>query len=189
MWVIKMESTNYEKALVRVHHLEDEYGSVLYVPDSDTELQEIHRLLPFDRPSKGINYKHTLWLNRQGYPIAYIAQVTHHSNATIISYFRHHHIKQKQTFKYQVKSNSSTVTYYGTSLIHLASLLLHKTIWDTVTAKRQLTMHGFSIKTRFYIWYKIPDGAYYTLYYLDHFAVKNGLDSYIYISSVEVVDK
>lgn len=180
MWVIKMGSTNYKKALVKIHHLEDEYGSVLYVPDSDPEMQEIHRLLPFIRQSKGINYERIRWLNRQGYPIAYIAQATHHSKDTIDSYLRYHHIKQKQTFKYRVKSNSSTIAYYGTSLIHLASLLLHKTIWDTVTAKRQLNMHGFSIKTSFYVWYKIPDGAYYTLYYLDHFAVKNGLDSYIY---------
>ena len=175
-----MGSSNYQQALLLIHDLEAEYGSVLYVPDSDSELQEIHRLLPLSRQSKGINYERIRWLNRQGYSIAYIAQVTHHSKATIISCLRYHHIKQKQTFKYRVKSNSSTIFYYSTSLIHLASLLLHKTIRDTVTAKRQLNMHGFSIKASFYVWYKIPDGAYYTLYYLDHFAVKNGLDSYVY---------
>lgn len=175
-----MGSTNYRKALVRIHHLEDEYGSVIYVPDSNPELQEIHRLLPFRRQSKGINYKRIRWLNRQGYSTAYIAQATHHSKDTINSYFRYHHIKPKQTFKYRVKSNFSTNAYYSASLIHLASLLLHKTILTTVTAKRQLTMHGFSIKTSFYVWYRIPDGAYYTLCYLDHFAVKNGLNSYIY---------
>ncbi|HCX39613.1 MAG TPA: hypothetical protein DG851_01150 [Lactobacillus acetotolerans] len=175
-----MGSTNYKKALVRIHHLEDEYGSVIYVPDSDPELQEIHRLLPFRRQSKGINYDRILWLNRQGYSTAYIAQATHHSKDTINAYFRYHHIKSKQTFKYRVGSNFSTNVYYSASLIHLASLLLHKTILTTATAKRQLTMHGFSIKTGFYVWYRIPDGAYYTLYYLDHFAVKNGLDSYIY---------
>lgn len=173
-------TTNYKKALLLIHGLETEYGSIINVPDSDPELQKIHKLLPLSHRSKGINYERIRWLNRQGYPIAYIAQATHHSRDTINSYLRYHHIKQKQAFKYRVRSNFSTNAYYSTSLIHLASLLLHKTILNTVTAKRQLTMHGFSIKTSFYVWYKIPDGAYYTLYYLDHFAVKNGLDSYIY---------
>ena len=180
MWVIKMGSSNYQQALLLIHDLEDEYGSVLYVPDSDPELQEIHRLLPLSRQSKGINYKRIRWLNRQGYSITYIAQVTHHSKSAISNHLSTYSIKSKQTFKYRVKSNFSTIVYYSTSLIHLASLLLHKTILNTVTAKRQLNMHGFSIKTGFYVWYKIPDGAYYTLYYLDHFAVKNGLNSYIY---------
>lgn len=175
-----MEMTNYQSALFLIHELEKRFGSVTKVPESDPEMQEIHRLLPLDRKFKNINYKRVRWLNRQGYPITYIAQVTHHSKAAISKYFSTYNIKPKRTFKYQVKSNSSTVAYYGTSLIHLASLLLHKTINDTVTAKRQLNMHGFSIRTSFYVWYQIPDGAYYTLNYLDHFAVKNGLDSYIY---------
>lgn len=150
------------------------------MPESDPKMQEIHRLFPLDHKSKDINYRRVRLLNRQGYPIAYIAQVTHHSKSAISRYFSTYNIKSKQAFKYRVKSDSSTVAYYGTSLIHLASLLLHKHINDTVTAKRQLNMHGFIVKKSFYVWYQIPDGAYYTLNYLDHFAVKNGLDSYIY---------
>ena len=173
-------STNYQHALLLIENLEKRFGSIMNVPDSDPELQEIHRLLPMSHQSTNINYERARWLNKQGYPSAYIAQVTHRNQAAILAYFRCHHIKHKQVFKYRVKSSSSTVAYYDTSLIHLASLLLHKTIGDTGTARRQLNMHGFSIRTNFYVWYKIPDGAYYALYYLDQFAVKNGLDSYIY---------
>ncbi|WP_259684325.1 hypothetical protein [Lactobacillus helveticus] len=175
-----MKLTNYQQALFLIHELEKRFGSVTKVPESNHRMQEIHRLLPLDRPSKDINYRRVRFLNRQGHSVAYIAQVTHHSKSAISRYFSTYNIESKQTFKYRVKSNSSTVTYYGTSLIHLASLLLHKTINDTVRAKRQLNMHGFSVRTSFYVWYQIPDGAYYTLNYLDQFAVKNGLDSYIY---------
>ena len=180
MRVTNMKLTNYQRALVIIHKLENQFGSITKVPESDPEMQEIHRLLPMERQSEDIHYERACWLNRQGYSITYIAQVTHHSPAAINKYFSTYNIKSKQAFKYRVKSNFSAAVYYGTSLIHLASLLLHKTIKDTVTAKRQLNMHGFSIRTSFYVWFKIPDSAYYTLNYLDHFAVKNGLDSYIY---------
>ncbi|ALJ24001.1 hypothetical protein AO203_09595 [Lactobacillus gallinarum] len=174
-----MEMTNYQQALILIRKLEKRFGSITKVPDSNTEMQEIHRLLPLDRPFKYDNYERVRWLNRQGYSIAHIAQVTHHSKAAISKYLSTYNIKSKQIFKYRVKSNSSTA-YYSTSLIHLARLLLHKRINDTAIAKRELNMHGFSIRTSFYVWYQIPNGAYYTLKYLDHLAVKNGLDSYIY---------
>ncbi len=175
-----MEMTNYQQALILIRKLEKRFGSITNVPDDNPEMREIHRLLPLDRPSKDVNYERVCWLNRRGYSVAHIAQVTHHSKAAISKYFSTYNIKSKQIFKYRVKSNSSTVAYYSTSLIHLARLLLHKRINDTATAERELNMHGFSIKTSFYIWYQIPDGAYYALTYLDHFAVKNGLDSCIY---------
>ena len=175
-----MESTNYEQALFKIHQLEKRFGSITKVPESNYKMQEIHRLLPFDCPSIDDSYERVRWLNRKGYSIAYIARVTHHSKAAISKYFSTYNIKQKQAFEYRVKSNSSAVAYYGTSLKHLASLLLHKTFSNTVTANRQLNMHGFSVRTHHFVWYQIPDGDYYTLNYLDHFAIKNGLDSYIY---------
>lgn len=180
MRVTNMELTNYQRALVIIHKLENQFGSISKVPESNPEMQEIHRLLPMGRQSENIHYERECWLNRQGYSIVYIAQVTHHSQATISKYFSTYNIKSKQAFKYRVKSNSSKAIYYGTSLIHLASLLLHRTFGNTAKAQKQLIVHGFSIRTSFYVWFKIPDGAYYTLNYLDHFAVKNGLDSYIY---------
>ena len=164
MRVTNMKLTNYQRALVIIHKLENQFGSITKVPESDPEMQEIHRLLPMGRQ----------------YSITYIAQVTHHSPAAINKYFSTYNIKSKQAFKYRVKSNSSTGVYYGTSLIHLASLLLHRTFRNTDKAQKQLIVHGFSIRTSFYVWFKIPDGAYYTLNYLNHFVVKNGLDSYIY---------
>ncbi|WP_171030366.1 hypothetical protein [Lactobacillus helveticus] len=175
-----MALTNYQRALVIIHKLEKRFGSITKVPDYDPKMQEIHRLLPLDRPSNAVNYERVSWLNRKGYSIAHIAQVTHHSKAAISKYFSTYNIKSKQAFKYRVKSSSSTAVYYDTSLIHLTNLLLHRTFSNTAAAKRQLNMHGFSVKKSFYVWYQIPDGAYYTLNYLDHFAIKNGLDSYIY---------
>ena len=175
-----MEMTNYQKALLIVHDLEDQFGSISKVPESNPKMQEIHKLLPIGRQSEDTNYDRACWLNRQGYSNVYIAQVTHHSKAAISKYFATYHIKPKQIFKYLVKSANSTAVYYGTSLTHLASLLLHKTVKDTVTARKQLNMHGFSIKASTYIWHKIPDGAYYTLNYLDKFVIKNGINSYIY---------
>lgn len=170
--------TNYEQALILIEKLEKRFGSITKVPDSNPKMQEIHRLLPLDRPY--VNYERVSWLNRQGYSIAHIAQVTHHSKAAISKYFSTYNIKSKKAFKYRVKSNSSTAVYYDTSLIHLTSLLLHRTFSNTATAERQLNMHGFIVKKSFYVWFKIPDGVYYALNYLDHFAIKNGLDSYIY---------
>lgn len=146
-----MVLTNYEQALILIKKLEKRFGSITKVPDDNPEMREIHRLLPLDRPSKDVNYERVRWLNRQGYSIAHIAQVTHHSKAAISKYFSTYNIKSKKIFKYRVKSNSSTVAYYSTSLIHLARLLLHKRITDTATAKRELNMHGFSIRTSLYV--------------------------------------
>ena len=171
-------STNYEQALLLIEKLEKRYGSIINVPDSNPELQEIHRLLPLDRPYKDINYQRVHWLYRQGYSIAHIAQVTHHSKAAINKYFLTYNIKPKRAFKYRVKFNSATVAYYGTSLIYLANLLLHKNIYDAVTAKKRLNAHGFYIRKSSYIWCQIPDGAYYSLSHSNNFAVKSGLDSY-----------
>lgn len=180
MRVTNMKLTNYQRALVIIHKLENQFGSITKVPESNPEMQEIHRLLPIGRQSEDIHYERACRLNRQGYSITYIAQVTHHNQAAICKYFSTYNIKSKQAFKYRIKSSSSAGVYYGTSLIHLASLLLHRTFGNTVIAQKQLIVHGFSIRTNFYVWFRIPDGAYYTLNYLDHFAVKNGLDSYIY---------
>lgn len=180
MRVTNMKLTNYQRALVIIHKLENQFGSITKVPESDPEMQEIHRLLPIGCQSEDIPYERACWLNRQGYSITYIAQVTHHSKAAISKYLSTYNIKSKQAFKYRIKSSSSTAVYYGTSLIHLASLLLHRSVYNNATAKKYLLRQGFTISEHFYPWFKIPDGAYYTLNYLDHFAVKNGLDSYIY---------
>ena len=173
--------TNYQRALVKIHKLEDKFGSIVNVPDSNPDMQEIRRLLPPIRcTSTDPHYEYARCLNREGYSVAYIAKATHKSTSAITMYFSNHSIKSKKIFKYQVKSSSSTAVYYGTSLRHLASILLHATFTSNLKAKRRLNKEGFSIKKSSYVWCKIPDGAYYTLSYLDHFAVKHGLDSYIY---------
>lgn len=178
---MELTKTDYQRALSIIHKLEDQFGSIINVPDSDPEIQEIHRLLsPIRCTSTDTYYERVRWLNRQGYSTAYIAKATHRSIPTIRMYFSNYGIKSKKIFKYQVKSNSSTAVYYGTSIRYLASLLLHATFTSNLKAKRRLNKQGFSIQTGSYVWCKIPDGAYYTLNYLDHFAVKNGLDSYIY---------
>ncbi|MBU5980054.1 hypothetical protein EFP68_01375 [Lactobacillus helveticus] len=175
-----MELTNYQRALLIIHELEKRFGSITKVPDSNHKMREIHRLLPMDRPSKDVNYERVRLLNRKGYSIAHIAQVTHHNKAAISKYLSTYNLKPKRAFKYRVKSNSSKIAYYSTSLINLASLLLHKDINDNATAESELNMHGFSVKTSFYIWYQIPDGDYYCLPYLKKLAIKQGIDSYIY---------
>lgn len=131
-----MKLTNYQRALVIIHKLEGQFGSISKVPESNPEMQEIHRLLPIGRQSEDIHYDRACWLNRQGYSITYIAQVTHHSQAAIGKYFSTYNIKSKQAFKYRIKSSSSAGVYYGTSLIHLASLLLHRTFGNTVIAQK-----------------------------------------------------
>lgn len=179
--VTNMELTNFQRALVLIHKLEDQFGSIINVPESHPEMQKIRRLLPPIRcTSTDTHYEYARWLNREGYSVAYIAKETHKSTSAITMYFSNHSIKSKKVFKYQVKSSFSTAVYYGTSLRHLASLLLHATFTSNLKAKRRLNKQGFSIETGSYVWGKIPDGAYYTLNYLDHFAVKHGLDSYIY---------
>ena len=87
-----MKLTNYQRALVIIHKLEDQFGSITKVPESDPEMQEIHRLLPIGRQSEDIHYERACWLNREGYSITYIAQVTHHSQAAISKYFSTYNI-------------------------------------------------------------------------------------------------
>lgn len=102
MRVTNMELTNYQRALVIIHKLEDRFGSISKVPESNPKMQEIHRLLPMGRQSEDKNYARTEELNYLGYSNAHIAQVTHHGQATINSYFEKHSIKPKQIFYYKV---------------------------------------------------------------------------------------
>lgn len=44
MRVTNMELTNYQRALVIIHKLEDRFGSISKVPESNPKMQEIHRL-------------------------------------------------------------------------------------------------------------------------------------------------
>lgn len=62
MQVTTMVLTNYEQALILIEKLEKRFGSITKVPDSDPKMQEIHRLLPLDRPFKDVNYEQFLLL-------------------------------------------------------------------------------------------------------------------------------
>ena len=79
-------TTNYEQALVRIHLLEDEYGSVLYVPDDNLEFKQVQKLLNVEEK---LNYKRIDNLNRQGYSVSQIAQIVNRTRRTIYSYLKH----------------------------------------------------------------------------------------------------
>ena len=178
MWVIRMGSTNYKKALVRIHLLEDEYGSVLYVPDDNLEFKQVQKLLNVEEK---LNYKRIDNLNRFGYSVSQIAQIVNRTRRTIYSYLKHNSMRPKCSFKYQVTVPDLSHNIYTTSLINLANIICHtQSINLTKCAVKQLKTRGCLIKKSKSIWCEIPNGDYYCLPYFDKIITKNGLDSYIY---------
>ena len=169
---------NYEKALVRIHHLEDKYGSVLYVHNDNLELRQVHKLLNVEEK---LNHKQIDNLNRFGYSVSQIAQIVNRTNRTVYTYLKHNNMRPKCSFKYQVTMPDLSHNIYTTSLINLANILCHtQSINLTKCAVKQLKARGYLIKKIKSIWCEIPNGDYYCLPYFGSIVTKNGLDSYIY---------
>lgn len=88
---------NYEQALVRIHRLEDEYGSVLYVPDNNLDFKQVQKLL---NVTEKLNHKRIDNLNRFGYSVSQIAQIVNRTNRTVYTYLKHNNMRPKCSFKY-----------------------------------------------------------------------------------------
>ena len=177
MWVIIM-TINYEQALVRIHRLEDEYGSILYVPDNNLEFKQVQNLL---NVKEKLNHKRVDNLTRFGYSVSQIAQIVNRTNRTVYTYLKHNNMRPKCSFKYRVTMPDLSHNIYTTSLINLANILCHtQSINLTKCAVKQLKARGCLIKKIKSIWCEIPNGDYYCLPYFDNIIAKNGLDSYIY---------
>ena len=177
MWVIIM-TINYEKALVRIHYLEDKYGSILYVPNDNLEFRQVHKLLNVEEK---LNYKRIDNLNRFGYSVSQMAQIVNRTNRTVYTYLKHNNMRPKCSFKYRVTMPDLSHNIYTTSLINSANILCHtQSINLTKCAVKQLKARGYLIKKIKSIWCEIPNGDYYCLPYFDSIVTKNGLNSYIY---------
>lgn len=179
MRVTNMELTNYQRALVIIHKLEDRFGSISKVPESNPKMQEIHRLLPMGRQSEDKNYARTEELNYLGYSNAHIAQVTHHGQATINYYFEKHSIKPKQIFYYKVVAPDHSTTYYADTLIHLYKIIFKKKIANNNYAKIHFLKQGYAVRTGKIIWMNVMDNSYYCVKNSSNLYIKNGLDSYM----------
>lgn len=174
-----MELTNYQRALVIIHKLENQFGSISKIPESNPEMQEIHRLLPIGHQSEDKKYARTEELNYLGYSNAHIAQVTHHSKSTITSYFKEHGIKPKQIFYYKVVAPDHATTYYADTLIHLYKIIFKKRIANNTYAKIHLLKQGYAVRTSEFIWMNVMDNSYYCVKNSSNLYIKNGLDSYM----------
>ncbi|MDH5099768.1 hypothetical protein OQI87_01080 [Lactobacillus kefiranofaciens] len=173
--------TNYEQAIVKIHHLEDEYGSITYVPDDNPELKQVQKLLNANEKNDELNYARIESLNRLGYPVNYIAQIINHNKNTINNYLKQKNIKNKRYFRYRVTMPDLSHNIYTTSLIHLADIISHMTsINGKKYATNKLKAQGYIIRTHKFLWYQIPDGDYYCLPYFNNVIPKTGLDSYVY---------
>lgn len=171
--------TNYQQALLLIRELEEEYGSIAKVPETDSKMKQVHQLLPIGRRSEDKKYDHAIQLNYEGYSNAHIAQVTHHSKATIISYFKKHNIKQKQTFYYKVVAPDHLTTYYADSLNHLYKIIFNKRTTNSTYTKIHFLKKGYAIRTKKIIWIDIPNGSYYCIRNSSNLYIKNGIDSYM----------
>lgn len=169
---------NYEQALVRIHRLEDEYGSVLYVPDNNLDFKQVQKLL---NVTETLNHKRIDNLNRFGYSVSQMAQIVNRTSRTVYTYLKHNNMRPKCSFKYRVTMPGLSHNIYTTSLINLANIICHtQSINLTKCAVKQLKARGYLVKKIKSIWCEIPNGDYYCLPYFDSIIAKNGLDSYIY---------
>ncbi|WP_103661136.1 hypothetical protein [Lactobacillus sp. HT06-2] len=175
-----MEMTNYQKALLIVHDLEDQYGSVAKAPKSNTKLKQIHELLSMPHKKSKMDVDQIIRLNYLGHSNAYIARATGLNKATIGTILQRNHLRKKQVFQFRVVAPDQSTTYYVDSLIHLYKLIKGAQINNNWMAESRLRGQGYSVKYGNYIWSNIADGCYYLVRGSQELQVKNGLDSYIY---------
>lgn len=180
MRVTNMELTNYQRALVIIHKLENQFGSISKVPESDPEMQEIHRLLPMGRQSVETDFELAERLSHLGYSNSYIARNIHCNLSTLLDYFKKHLIKHKQTFHYKVVAPNQSTVYYVDSLLHFYKVVFYKTAGSSKDVELQLHRQGYATKCSNFVWSKVPNGAFYLTRGTNYLHTKDGIDSYIY---------
>ena len=175
-----MEMTNYQKALLLIQDLEDQYGSVTKAPKSNTKLKQIHELLPMPHQKPKIDVDQIIRLNYLGHSNAYIARAAGQKKATVGTLLRRNHLRKKSIFHYRIVAPDQSTTYYADSLKHFYKIFKGIYVRDNWAVEGRLRGQGYSVKYGNYIWSNIADNCYYLARGSQKLQVKNGLDSYIY---------
>lgn len=183
--MLKTESTDFNKALVLIHKLEDQYGSLAQAPDSDPKFKEVHKLVhaedkTADRlPRNSIDgiVSHI----QDGYPRGYIESLYRLSDNEFYNILGEYHLQQKPSFKYVIYKPDGLAIYCPNQKLAAAVFGLkssHPLPYLDKCCKR----HNCRIKQFYAIWKSIPDGSGYIL--KDHIIhIKHGIDSFFQINA------
>lgn len=176
--------TNYALLLNTLRKVESKYGSITKAPSSDPDYRVIRKLYPNKSVSETTDQqqnKITKYVE-QGYPLSVISNRVGLSNSDVSNYIKIHHLQLKKTFTYKVKAPNNAVYFTANLTSFIKGLFGHYAGRKSNT--EYLTMRHFKVTKGYYLWKQIPNGSYYYLNYLDHPAMKNGQDSYIFPSAI-----
>ena len=190
---------DYEKALQKINDLEEKYGDVVHVPESNQELKDIRTLLngPYVRESIDLNLPEYVQdeiedLLIYGYEYHHIASQTHVDYYRVPQVARNRGVKKRRIFHYRLEKENKPHIY--ASSIRAIGWILNFGYrkWDDVVAIA--SRYDYFIRECDYLWGELPD---HSLYMLDNPVLyeKMGNDSFekveakIRIPLKETVDK
>lgn len=190
---------DYEKALQKINDLEDKYGDVVHVPESNQELKDIRTLLngPYVRESIDLNLPEDVQdeiedLLIYGYEYHHIASQTHVDYYRVPQVARNRGIKKRKVFHYRLEKENKPYIYV--SSVRAIGWLLNFGYrkWDDVVGIA--SRYDYFIRESDYLWGELPEGGLYML--TDPIVYeKRGNDSFAKIESKirvplkETVDK
>lgn len=180
-----MPTKDYTQAILILKKIETKYGSITKAPESDPDYRAIRKLYPesSERTSRIDRRQNKLFDGfAKGIPMNELAAKTHLSTTDIAAFAQAHHLQAKRLFKYQIIDPNGSVCYTTSTTPFIKAVFGHYS--GRMTDTHFLTMRHYKIKHGKFYWYKIPDGSYYYLKYLDRPVMKNGLDSYIFPSTI-----
>lgn len=174
-----MATSKTYKILELVRKIEEEYGSMCNVPDSDPTYKELRGVVDRLPVSKGkLDYiKHLL---SYGFSVSEISSKAAVSQQLVWSICDNYGLEPKRSFHYILCSPNNKVIYVESLLPFVRKFFDAGTFSATSQAGNFLRSRGWDVLNRKTRWSKLPTNVYYHVSYLDKVARKKGRKSYIY---------
>lgn len=178
-----------DQAILLVHELEDQYGSILNVPEKNPILVKLHQLFNVEEKShlytRDLSKKqltktqiHEITLHiRQGYPLTTTERLFHISPGVYLNIKQMYGLADIPVFRYVAKSANGK-TYFAS--MHDVNKVLGVKVTNPFRNTQEIAAdRGIKLEKKWIIWKNIHNG--------DHYATsdgslhtKNGLNSFFH---------
>lgn len=183
--MLKTANTDFDKALVLIHELEDQYGSLLQAPENNSNFVKIHKLVRADDPAANrmthSSIEAIIRLTKEGYPKSYVESAYRLSENDYYRLLSKYYLKPKPQFKYILYTPDGQ-EIYSPSLSGLTVPLKMNVHSNRSAVKNKAKQLNCYIKKSYKIWKNVPDGVKYVLPNKQLY-IKRGIDSFAQISA------
>lgn len=177
-----MNMTKYQKALLYVHKVESQYGSIIQAPESDPNLIKVRELLAIDRDNVRVFEPDETDLEikkmlEYGYPAHVIYEKLRVRQPIVQRVKEYYGLAYKPLFKYKLTKDGQPDFYttYVKGMTRIAKIsngLNSKAIFDLIPKL------GYEISEVSFYWGDLPDDCTYAVRNSIVF-VKHSIDSWL----------